>query len=386
MIQANTKRVGIGKRLLTAAASLVMLATCAVTAMPVHAANTPVTGGTMTFNKYLVMDEDENVPNVTFEFSIAAGDAVVGGDGQVAVNAGVGAPTVNTAVFSPADTASAKNGLPSDTAGSVTSGKKYVEKTVTVNFSGVTFNAPGIYHYTITEKPSTASGISNDASNIRELYAYVEYTADYTALKVSYALQNGNVTNPSDNTKSTGFTNSYSTNDLTLRKTVEGNQGDRDKYFAFTVGVSNAEPGTVYTVDLTNADQNPMVDGSSQSNAGTLTATEAGTVSATYYLKHNQSIVIKGLTADTKYTITEDSYTSSGYSTNNKVDGTPSGETNTTGERTMGAAAHTVVFTNSKNGTVPTGILLDVAPYIVLVAVVGVGLVALLLSKKRRSR
>ena len=56
-----------------------------------------------------------------------------------------------------------------------------------------------------------------------------------------------------DTTKDKGFTNEYATQDLTFSKTVTGNQGSREKYFQFTVKISNAVAGTKYDVDLTNA-------------------------------------------------------------------------------------------------------------------------------------
>ena len=52
----------------------------------------------------------------------------------------------------------------------------------------------------------------------------------------------------------------------------------------------------------------------------------------------------------------------------------------------MGTANHTVTFTNHKQGTVPTGILLETAPYLILSAVVVVGLVVLFATRRRRTR
>lgn len=377
MIQANTKRVSFGKRLLTAAASLVMLATCAVTAMPVHAAT--VAGGTETFNKYLIMDENANVPNVTFTYNVAPGKAVDGNGTDPAIFAGIGAPTIADVTFAAGD--STQTGTPAS------DNQKYAVKEATIDLSGVSFTAPGIYRYTITETAGNSNGIVNQGNTTRTLDVYVTYTDDSaTALEVSgYVLQDGTVAEPT--VKSTGFYSLYNTKDLVLSKTVTGDQGDRDKYFEFTVNITGAVAGTQYTVDLSGADDDPTVDGEQKTNAATLTADD-GTVRATYYLKHGQSIKVQGLTAETKYTIAETSYVADGYTTENTVDTVKSAEALTTGEQTMGDTGHTVVFTNNKDtgGVVPTGLLLDVAPYIVLVAVVVAGLAALMLSKKRRSR
>lgn len=224
---------------------------------------------------------------------------------------------------------------------------------------------------------------------------FVEYdNADLGTLKVSnYVLYPGTKTDTTDvidGTKDDGFTNTYTTYDLTLEKNVTGNQGDRDKYFEFSVNITGAVNGTVYTVDLTDAEGSPNVDGTTETNSDTLTATN-GSVTATYYLKHGQSIVIQGLTEDTKYTIAETSYSTDGYTTSNTVkvgegQAVTSQEALTTGEKTMGEGDNVVTFTNDKQGTVPTGILLETAPYLILGAVVVAGLVVLFATRRRRSR
>ena len=383
------KKTTLKTRLWALAATLLLLVS--LLALPVSAANTNVAapGGEFTFKKYLVMDANANVPNVTFEFTIDAGTAVAATGSSPAIYAGivektggtVTKPTVTNATFSyNIDKGSTTDGLPTDT--TTTPNMKYATKEVTVDFSGISFTAPGIYRYTITEVAPAQSGIAIQGSGTRTLDVYVEYTDDSaTTLAVKhYVLQDGTA-NPNTATKSKGFTNTYTTYDLTLTKTVTGNQGDRDKYFAFTVNITDAVEGTVYTVDLPDTD-------SYASNPETLTVGNQGSVTATYYLKHDQSIVIQGLTTDTKYVITETDYSGDGYSTAYSLDSanpvtaiaTPS-ENNT-----MNGDDHTVTFTNDKQGTVPTGILLETAPYLILGAVVVVGLVVLFATRRRRTR
>lgn len=393
------KKTTLKTRLWALAATLLLLVS--LLAMPVSAANTPVAGGTFDFNKYLVMNANANVPNVEFEFEIRAGTAVPATEGRPAIYAGIvsetkpiigvdnaGTVTAGNAVFMPAD-----NTTPGTPTGA-DSTKKYATKTMTVDFNGISFSAPGIYRYIITEKTDeTQQGISYDEINTRTLDVFVEYVDPDNggALKVtSYVLYPDTKTDASvvaEESKDDGFTNTYTTYDLTLEKNVTGNQGDRDKYFAFSVKITGAVEGTVYTVDLSDAESTPKVDGTTQTNEATLIAT-SGSVNATYYLKHGQSIKIQGLTSNTAYTITETDYSTDGYTTTYAIDGgepvtaiaTPS-ENNT-----MNGAHHTVTFTNTKNGTVPTGILLETAPYLILGAVVVVGLVVLFATRRRRTR
>ena len=289
------KKTTLKTRLWALAATLLLLVS--LLAMPVSA----VKGGTTTFNKYLILNENAHVPDADFTFKIAPGTPVPAdsASGMPAIYAGIGAPTVSVAAFSPDDTATTKvenNEVTLET------GEAYAKKQVTVDFSSVDFTAPGIYRYTITENdPTSQSGVEIEGNSTRTLDVYVEYTDDSaTTLAVKhYVLQDGTA-NPNKATKSKGFTNTYTTYDLTLEKNVTGNQGDREKYFEFTVVISNAVEGTKYSVDVTtDADANPTVDGDEKTNSDTLIVGENRTVTATYYLKHGQSIKIQGLTEDT---------------------------------------------------------------------------------------
>lgn len=414
------KRTTLKTRLWALAATLLLL--ISLLAMPVSAANTnvaPTSNLTTTFDKYLVMDANANVPNAEFEFEITAGTAVAATEGCPAIYAGIvsgskpiigvaneDTVTAGNAVFMPADNTTSGTPTGADNT------KKYATKTMTVDFNGISFSAPGIYRYIITEKTDeTQQGISYDKTYTRTLDVFVEYVDPDTGgtLKVtSYVLYPGTKTDASvvaEEAKDDGFTNTYTTYDLTLAKTVTGNQGDRDKFFKFTVVISNAVPGTVYDVITptdgpteTDLEEGDVLSGDGQNvNLNELTVGAAvdpsttGSVTATYYLKHNQSIVIQGLTADTEYTITETDYSTDGYSTSYTVQvgdqpaSTPS-EALTTAEKTMGTGDNTVTFTNHKQGNVPTGILLETAPYLILGAVVVAGLVVLFATRRRRTR
>ena len=373
-------------------------------ALPAFAANiAPDANLTTTFKKYLVMDENANVPVANFTFTITPGKAVAASGSRVIYAGndssrvtgfpvlkvdGTGSSASVTTSFNPGDRT--YDTRQSGDEVTLLEKQKYAKKEVTVDFGSVKFNAPGIYRYVITETPSTQDGIAHVGETTRTLDVFVEY-ADAAAggqLIVShYILYQGTKTDAGDGTAETkddGFTNTYTTKDLTLEKQVTGNQGDRDKYFAFTVSITNAEAGTVYKVDLANADASPTVDGGEKTNAATLTATE-GRVNAIYYLKDDQSIVIRGLTKDTQYTITEAPYTADGYTTSHKIDEGAAVNKSSTDEQTMGNAAHKVIFTNDKQGAVPTGILLETAPYIILGLVVFAGLLVLFATRRRRT-
>lgn len=377
----------IRERVMALFAVAVMLMTC-LTATPAFAANVaPTSNLTTTFNKYLVMDENANVPPVTFTFTITPGSPVAANpdQGTPAILAGIGTPTVDEAAFTSADETT--TGTPTDPS---VSESKYATKGVTVDFSDVSFTAPGIYRYIITEVSSSHDGIANDGTPTRTLDVVVRYKdgSDTELIVSDYILYKGTKTDSTDagtSGKDDGFTNKYATNDLTLEKQVTGNQGDRDKYFTFTVDIADAVAGTVYTVDLSKAEASLSVNGIPQTNPQSLTVEASGKITGTFYLKHGQSIVIRGLTSNTKYTITEDDYASDGYSTSYVIDSAVPTDGYTTGLQTMDAD-HAATFTNNKDGVIPTGILLETGPYMIMGAVVVVGLVALVATRRRQAR
>lgn len=394
----NRNQTAPRSRLLAAMLSLLMLVLCTFTALPAHADNVaPTDNLEFTFKKYLVLNEDTKVPPVTFTFTIAPGVAVpASGGSSRSIYAGIGNPKLkvgdsetSAVTFASGDGtyASAQSG---DTV-ELGADQKYAKKVVTVDFNGIQFTAPGIYRYVITEAETTQDGIVNDDNTTRTLDVFVKYKVDSgRELEISnYILYPGTKTDSADvaaEQKDDGFTNTYISYDLTLAKTVTGNQGDRDKYFKFKVDITKAVKDTIYVVDLADAEEFPFVNGTTQTNPNSLTVGTGGTVSQVYYLKHDQSIVIRGLTEDTQYTITEESYSGDGYTTSYVLDEEDSVKNNTTGAKTMGTADHTVTFNNDKQGTVPTGILLDVAPYLLLVVAALAGFVMLALGGKRRNR
>lgn len=368
----RTKKTKFLKHLPAMIAIVLTIGITMATAIPTWAANTPVHGGSTKFKKYLVMDTNANVPNAIFDFTISSGEAVEATGQTPAIYSGLGTPTIGSAIFSPDNST-----IPGTPANPSDSKQKYATQDVSIDFSNVVFSAPGIYRYIVTETPSTYSGITNDKTTTRTLDVYVGYKeGSETELQVTnYVLHEG-LENPNSAIKSNGFTNTYTTNNLTLTKNVTGNQGNRDKYFEFTVNITDAVAGTVYTVDLPDTDND-------EKNKSTITVGETGTVEAKYYLKDNQSIVIQGLTAATKYKITETNYNNDGYTTTYTLDSESAVTGNTFDVKTMGNASHTVIFTNTKDGVVPTGILFETAPYLILGVVVIVGAIALFGTRRR---
>lgn len=223
---------------------------------------------------------------------------------------------------------------------------------------------PGIYRYKVEETDPKYDGLkADDRTYFLDVYVSEE-TVDNVPVKTfnSYMY----VSTDSNASKVTEIDNEYTTHDLTVKKLVSGNQGDVNKEFTFDITIYGTV-GESYYVVKNNTVLDPWVCGRDR------------IVSKTVTLKHGDIISIKGLSAKDEYEVKESDYASDGYSTTiegaDKVSGlVATGVVNDSDD--------TVVYTNTKDVTPPTGIVLSFAPYILLVAFAGVFAV-LFLRKKR---
>lgn len=399
-------------------------------AMPAKAASyTPIAGTSCNFNKYLIMDSGDSVPNATFSFTVAPGQAVsasTSGNAVMEVMAGIGTPTIADVTFAPGDETATSAGSNIDvarnqeartgTAGTDTvqldEGEKYATKQATVSFSGITFPEPGIYRYVISETANAdhaAAGIIHDTDTDRILDVYV--VDNNGSLEVASYVLHTNASNPVINTtmgsadvaaagnalsdKTDGFTNEYSSKDLKIEKEVTGNQASKDKYFEFTVKATNVADTDTYVVSLANDNNADTNDGSADATSGE--AKTGGTIAANagktnpttvtgaqlkseagvkFYLQHGQSIVIRGLAPNAGYTVTENA---EDYASAPKNGDTNSGTIGTVaGSNKMATAG----FTNTRDGIIPTGVVSAVAGGIALLGV-GAGGYTLLSARKK---
>ncbi|MBO6165759.1 MAG: hypothetical protein J6O17_05220 [Eubacterium sp.] len=381
------------------------------------------------------MDEGDSVPNATFSFTIEAGTAISTDTSDNAVMqvlpgvmVGTGAnqkPSISDVTFAPNDpTATAvgtnidvarvaserADGLTAATGVQLESGEKYATKTATIDFSGVTFDEPGIYRYVIRETASTtdeAAGIMHDNDTDRVLDVYVVDATDDSGKKLSIAsivmhttegnvtinstMGSADVTNQLDalTDKTDGFTNEYNSKDLQFEKAVDGNQASRDKYFKFTVTLNNINKDDSYNVILTNAEASPT------KNAATVysTMTNPSTVSGQdlldgqeFYLQHGQSIIIQGIAPNATYKVEEDAEDYSSAVMDGKVNETATGKTikDVANANTANTKQAEAGFTNTRAGVIPTGVILSVAGLLVVGIIAVIGFVFFGIRSKKR--
>ena len=374
----------------------------AFAAIPASAAYNPVNGDdTLSFNKFLIVEDSAEIPAITFEYAITPGTAVAATSTTPAIIAGVGTPTIGTAVFPSNDTT--YSSVQTGDEVTLESGEKYAKKTVNVDFTNVAFSQPGVYRYVITEdmtntanKAVTYDTQTTGAAGTRYLDVYVQdvngalVVSRYVMHDTAAVVPNSNEQNVIASDKSTGFVNEITTHNITFGKEVTGNQGSKDKYFKYTLTINNAQASTTYQVDLTNAEASPTKTSATKyttmSNPSTITTGTHGVVTEYFYLKDGQYITIKGLPEGCTYELSEDAedYTASnGISAAEGMGGTAYSDpvSNTTAV----TADVNTGFTNDRTGVIPTGVLLTVAPFAIGLLLFGALAVFFVARKKKRA-
>ena len=376
-------------------------------------AYTAIPGGTTSdlFKKYLTVDADAQIPNASFEFAINAGTAVPGGsDNALAILAGpvvesngeITAPTVAPATFT-----SGMTTTPGDATDETDTTKKFATSNIVFDFSGVTFSAPGVYRYVVTEKATDFEGVTID-NGTRYLDVFVQPTAaDSSVLEVAtYSLRDAAtsfervedpdhpgeylyqyVTDPGK--KTDGFYNELETVDLQFSKKIEGNQADMTKRFAYTLELSDVNPGT-YTLTFTGdaaaiIGDNESVTGDNGVYTIVIPAEgdNARSYTGTFYLTNGDVVTVNKLNTGYNYSVTENE---EDYQKTANVDN--DGDDNDFTDPYTGtgitAPLTKVGWTNTREGAIPTGVILTIAPFMIGLLLFG-AVMMFMISRRRRA-
>lgn len=320
-----------------------------------------VTEGRVTITSKLTMDKYAVEPNADFKYTIAPAEASELTNTGMPATAGV----EGAVSLSPSSVNYSAEGLSSeDNADGVT---KTITAQMSVSLVTSRFAAPGIYRYKITQTPPELDGLN----------------VVYKELFLDIYVENGNSglvakgctlsTAAGSGSKISGFENKYVTHKLTITKVVAGNQGDKNKDFEFTVTIKGAD-GETYKYGTVKNGVTTMNQTTTKSGA---TFTET--------LKHGESVIVYGLSSEDKFAVTEADYHGDGYKTSYKIgDGTNSTEGSSIAEKAIGNSDTTVIFTNTKDVTVPTDVIRTVVPYAAIVAFAAV--MGVVFFRPRRNR
>ena len=237
------------------------------------------------------------------------------------------------------------------------------DATITVTLP--VYDLAGIYSYTINEVDTNKAGVEYLKDTLY-LNVTVITNQETSALEVAgIAVHKGKV----EGEKIDEFENKYTAGSLKISKTVTGNLGDRTKDFEFTV-TFNA-PKTGDELDVVNAiitvatpeGQDPLT---TPATPVAISDWTDGKATKTFTLKHGQSVTFENIPQGVTYTVEETSVEALGYTT-----------TATGDEGTIANAELTAAFTNDKGAIIDTGIELETLPFVLLMGIALVGVMAL---------
>lgn len=344
---------------------------------------------TVTFTKEYSMPANVAIPNITFTFAARTPSSVdedkvnnnntpddFEDDNFVEVSAGVGTITFDDATLEPSDFSD------DPTYNSDRTVKTY-SKDVTMTLPNVSafVNGPGVYKYEITE---TASVQDTDLqlADTHDLYVFVE-TNDAGKLTIT-----GVEFSDVNDTKTNIWKNYYkldadpddpnnpdpkpTANELTINKVVTGDMGNRSQKFGFTVTIAG-EGTEKYTINYIQS------NGTVINKAADFIFAD-GKWTADIELADGEYARVYGLSKDDVYNVSEDDYSDDGYvvtynndTNNNAADGA---------DGKFGEINATVTTTNNREAVSPTGLVMDIAPYALLVVAAAAGCFVFL--RKRR--
>ena len=337
-----------------------LIGTTAITASA-ETTYTPI-GGSTTLVKNLVVDKDANIPDITFNYTIRRGTPQDATATTIEIlESPLGGGSIGSAVFSNADTANTINGLPSDADPSnPTAGKKYAQESVAITFPVGTFTKPGVYRFVISETNNNLPGVTYDANPTRYLDVFVVANENNELSVDSYVLRDAATDIGTDGkyvedpgVKSSGYINSLTQYDFDFSKTISGNQADKNKRFNFTLTIPTS-----------------------------ITVGANGTATGEYSLTDGSTVKIIGLNAGAICTVTEDP---DDYTATHSLDGGAAVSGESSNAVTLEDSDHSVAFTNTREGIIPTGVIMTIAPFAIGICVFGAIIIFIICRRKRRN-
>ncbi len=232
------------------------------------------------------------------------------------------------------------------------------DKTVEVDFSKVEFTKVGIYRYNVAEVKGQTKGVTYDETKYQlDVYVYYDEVVGKNIAKYV-------VPSEKDSTKKKPiqFNNKLKTTSLTVKKTVTGNAGERDREFDFTLElIPNAEFEKGKKVTFTKKGKD---------NTKTDVVATIGEAT-TFKLKDGESLTLDKLPVGISYKVREAEV--AGYKTTAQLkDGDSTEAYNLGDDHVSDETPDVIEVTNNKEGIIPTGVVNTIAPFAAL-AIVAIG-------------
>lgn len=301
------------------------------------------------------------------------------------------------------------------------------DKKFTAAISGTipSYPAVGIYTYELVESGDTPAGVVYSANTYMKVIVLAKGNAlevgsisirevadptnqQHDTLKVDeegkpVVDKDGNPVYEKSTTKLSEITNEYAAGSLLIKKVVDGNLGDKQLPFEMTVTFTsqNVVNGAI-TITTSGAMVTKIDDTAVATQPTTIAGNGWKTKKVTFELKDSDTILFENVPATVTYEVTETKAGQDGYTTKiegsdmeQAIDGaiaTSKGSGSITvdtipaekeGEKaTKAVVADTITITNTKDIIPDTGITLETLPYVLMMALAMMGLVALKLRKR----
>lgn len=280
-----------------------------------------------------------------------------------------------------------------------------------------TYSEAGKYEYTVKET-QTADPIVANSDHEKMIMSQAEYTMDVyvtdgaTGTEISNIVVNkvkddagqtetGKVDIGNTDTNTFIFTNTYvqeagtGTNPTDPDPTYNENGSLKVSKAVVNANGTTTTPDDEFTFTATFAfptgTDASTLGGIKDANGGDVTLAEGGTY--TFHLKANENMKFTGVPAGTTITVKESAaknYKCSAVITINGTQLTPVSATKYSTELTvvnkekLGQKQNTVDVTNTYNDVPVTGIIMNTLPYVLMIALCGVALIAFVGFKRRR--
>lgn len=239
----------------------------------------------------------------------------------------------------------------------------------------------GIYTYQVKEVDGGTLGMTYDDTTytlqVRVANKMLDGKIDPSGEKVCY------VTMKADGVKESSVKNTYNASNLTISKTVEGNMGDRSTGTKFNFKVTLEVPESKTLRSEITVPAGSTIDWNEGHTVGTVT----------FQLSHGESFTLMNLPYDIEYTVDEMNGTTTVLKQDDKINDTYQVSYDNNKAGTIGTGDNKIAPTNGVISTtvtntwgddnIDTGVILDNAPYILMLAVVAGGAMTLVIKKRR---
>ena len=240
--------------------------------------------------------------------------------------------------------------------------------TFTVDVANLNITKPGIYYYTVTETPSNTAGVDY-AADPMIMVITAGYADDDEDSTLSYWV--GLHGSKEFNNKNKPFENTYTAGSLKVTKKVTGSLGNKDKKFNIDVTFT-APAGKTVKSTITYVNNGEMSIAPAAWTLNTTTNQYEATV--TVELAHKGFVQFNNIPKDVTYIVEEQDYSHEEY--------TATYEDSKSG--TIADDVKSTTITNQRgDDTIDTGVILDNAPYMLMLAVVAGGAMTLVIKKRR---